>query len=279
MALLEDILARLDQQLADAKRETARQVVEEAQIVGATLTTLYLNLHFLNQEWDVVIIDEGPMAPPPVLLVAADRARHHLIVVGDPLQITPVCKFKDDLMRCWLGRDLFYHENYTLIQAGEATHHCVLLPYQGRMHTDICDLVRGPVYKGLLKDRNPLAPRPAFHPESAHAVVLYDTGHSKLARVQQPISGRSRYNEYHTEIDLLLAQLVLASIPESERYAEYIGIVTPYAGQSDHLKERIQGMDLEIYCRIGTVPTFQGLEFHMVIFDLVESPGLSIAPC
>ncbi len=278
VAVLEDILARLDQQLADTKREAARQVVEEAQIVGATLTALYLNPHLLNQEWDVVIIDEGSTAPPPAVMVAANRARHHLIVVGDPLQLAPVCKFKDNLVRRWLARDIFYHGNYTLDQAGEATHHCVLLPYQGRMHTDICDLVRWPVYKGLLKDRNPLAPRPTFQPAPAHAVVLYDTGASKLARAQQPKSGRSRYNEYHAEIDLLLAQQVLASIRESKRYAEYIGIVTPYTAQRDLLKERIQGMDLEIFCRIGTVHTFQSLEFHVVIFDLVESPGLSIAP-
>jgi len=278
VALLEETLAQLDQHIADAKRAAARQIVEEAQIVGATLTALYLNPHLLNQEWDVVIIDEASMAPSPAVLVAADRARHHLIIVGDPHQLAPVCKFKDDLVRRWLGRDVYYHGRYTLDEARQGTHHCVLLPYQGRMHTDICDLVRWPVYKGLLKDRNPLAPRPTFQPEPSHAVVLYDTGNSGLARAKQPKSGRSRYNEYHADIDLLLAQQVLIGIPESERYAEYIGIVTPYAAQRDHLKERIQGMDLEIYCRIGTVHAFQGLEFNIVICDLVESPGLEIAP-
>src|SRR5947209_8223461 len=113
VALLEDILARLDQQLADVKREAARQVVEEAQILGATLTALYLNPHLLNQKWDVVIIDEASMAPPPTVMVASDRARHHLIIVGDPHQLAPVCKFKDNLVRRWLGRDVFYHGNYT----------------------------------------------------------------------------------------------------------------------------------------------------------------------
>jgi AAA domain len=275
---LEETLAHLDQHIAEAKREAAQQVVEEAQIVGATLTALYLNPHLLNQEWDVVVIDEASMAPPPAVKVAANRARQHLIIVGDPHQLAPVCKFKDDLVRRWLGRDVFFHGRYTLDEARQGTHHCVLLPYQSRMHTDICDLVRWPVYKGLLKDRNPLAPRPPFQPEPSHAVVLYDTGNSGLARAKQPKSGQSRYNEYHAEIDLILAQQVLAGIPESERYAEYIGIVTPYAAQRDHLRERIQGMDLEIYCRIGTVHAFQGLEFNALIFDLVESPGLSIAP-
>jgi hypothetical protein len=52
-----------------------RKVIEAAQIVGATLTGLYMNPTLLNQEWDVVIVDEGSMAPPPAVLVAANRAR------------------------------------------------------------------------------------------------------------------------------------------------------------------------------------------------------------
>ena len=40
----------------------------------------------------------------------------------------------------------------------------------------------------------------------------------------------------------------------------------------------IQRTDLEIYCRVGTVHAYQGLEFDVLIFDVVESPGLAIAP-
>ncbi|MBV9616234.1 MAG: hypothetical protein JO031_12325 [Ktedonobacteraceae bacterium] len=39
-----------------------------------------------------------------------------------------------------------------------------------------------------------------------------------------------------------------------------------------------QHTDLEILSRIGTVHACQGLEFDALIFDLVESPGLRIAP-
>ncbi len=78
VALLEESLARLDQQLADTKREAARKVVEEAQIVAATLTGLYLNPHLLNQEWDVVIVDEGSMAPPPAVVVAGNCAKRRV---------------------------------------------------------------------------------------------------------------------------------------------------------------------------------------------------------
>ncbi|WP_201384208.1 hypothetical protein [Ktedonobacter sp. SOSP1-85] len=49
-ALIEDALAHLDQQVEDAKREAGRLVLESAQVVGATLTSLYLNPTLLNQQ-------------------------------------------------------------------------------------------------------------------------------------------------------------------------------------------------------------------------------------
>lgn len=281
VAWLEETLARLDQQLADTQRELARTVVEEAQIVAATLTGLYLNPHLLYQEWDVVIVDEGSMAPTPAVIVAGNRAKHHFIVIGDPQQLAPVCKFdnKERLVRHWLGVDVYTHGHYTLDEAGAGTHHSVLLPYQSRMHTDICDLVRQSVYKGLLKDRDPHAWRPAFRPEPEYPVVLCDTGGESLAVARQPKkTGRSRYNEYHAAIDIALAKQVLADLPDERRDPEYVGIVTPYTAQRDLIKELIQGTDLEVYCRVGTVHAFQGLEFDIVICDLVESPGLAIAP-
>lgn len=278
LASIEDTLARLDQRIADAKRETARLTLESAQIVGATLTGMYMNPLLLSQEWDVVIVDEGSMAPPPAVMIAANRARHHLIIVGDPLQLAPVCTFKDNLVKHWLGRDVFFHGGYTLAEAGAGTHQSILLPYQSRMHTAICDLVRGPVYKGLLKDRHPHTARPVFQPEPECAVVFYDTSEEPLAVAQKPQSGRSRSNEFHAEIDLLLAERILADLPEEHRVAECIGIVTPYTAQRDYIRKRLQETDLAPFCRVGTVHAFQGLEFAVLIFDLVESPGLEIAP-
>ncbi len=277
-ALLEEALARLDQQVIDAKREAARDVVERAQIVGVTLTGLYMNPVLLYQEWDVVIVDEGSMAPPPAVLVAANRARAHLIVVGDPHQLAPVCKFKDERIKQWLGRDIFQLGGYTLEQADAGIHHSVLLPYQGRMHSAICDLIRGTVYKGRLKDRDPNKPRPKMGPEPEHPVVLYNTGGSSRARAEQPASRSSRFNTYHAEISVHLAQLVLADFSEDARKPECIGIVTPYAAHREVLKDLVRGTDLEALSRIGTVHAFQGLEFDALIFDLVESPGLAIAP-
>lgn len=286
-ARIEKKLVQLDQQAGESKREAERLVVEKAQIVGVTLTSFYLNRTLLSQEWDVVIIDEGSMAPPPAVMIAANRARLHLIIVGDSQQTQPVCKLKDpdvqhwqevDLVQHWLGRDVFFHGGYTLEDARIGIHHCVMLAYQGRMLSPICDLIRETVYKGYLKDRNPSREaRFKVRPEPEHPVVLCDTSLVKEARAYRRAGG-SRFNPYHAKLTTSLAQQALADLPQESRFPECLGIVTPYRAQGDLIKYLIKGTELEICARVGTVHAFQALEFDIVIFDLVEAPGLTIAP-
>ena len=283
---LTEILARLDEQMKDAKREAVRTIIQEAQIVATTLTGLYLKPLLLEQEWDVVILDEASMAPPPAVYIAARRAGQHLILVGDPLQLAPVCKirdpkidtrYEDDPIQTWLAKDVFFHGGYTLEEAEHHIHHSVLLPYQGRMHPDICDLVRDPVYKGKLKDRNPSAFTRRIGPEPDHAVVLYDTSRLPLARAEHPKGGKSRYNTAHAELAVSLARTMLSDMPLPHQ-PECLGMVTPYAAQRETIKALVEGTDLEAFVRIGTIHAFQGLEFDGVIFDTTEAPGLAIAP-
>ena len=108
--------------------------------------------------------------------------------------------------------------------------------------------------------------------------MLYDSSGAERARAEQPASRSSRLNRYHAEVSVHLAQLVLESMPQESRKQECIGIVTPYAAHREVLKDLVRGTELETFARVGTVHAFQGLEFDAVIFDLVESPGLAIAP-
>ncbi len=286
IAALTETLALLDEQMKDAKGEAVRTIIQEAHIVATTLTGLYLKPHLLEQEWDIVILDEASMAPPPAVYIAARRAQQHLILVGDPLQLAPVCKirdpkietrYEDDPIQTWLAKDVFFHGGYTLEEAEQNVHHSVLLPNQGRMHPDICDLVRDPVYKGKLKDRNPSAFTRRIGPEPDHAVVLYDTSCLPLARAEHPKSGKSRYNTAHAELAVSLARTMLADMPLPHQ-PECLDMVTPYAAQRETIKALVEGTDLEALVRIGTIHAFQGLEFDGVIFDTTEAPGLAVAP-
>ncbi|GHO51448.1 DEAD/DEAH box helicase [Ktedonospora formicarum] len=275
LQLTQEMLAKMDEAREAEKRRAIRKILENAQVVGATLTTLYLNPLLLEQEWDVIIIDEGSMAPVPAVLVAARRAIRHLIIIGDPLQLAPVCSWKEPLIKHWLGLDIFAHGGYSLEEARTGAHHSALLSYQGRMSKRICDLIRHSVYQGALKDRLPDRPLCAFGPDPEHPVVLLDTTGAKNCKTERP-KAKSRLNVYHAAVVTHQAQQVLACMEESGN--EAIGVITPYTLQRDLLKERFAQAGILSACRIGTIHAFQGMEFDVVILDLVDTPSYSIAP-
>ncbi|MGF1671819.1 MAG: AAA domain-containing protein, partial [Balneolaceae bacterium] len=58
--------------------------------VATTLAKVCTSDLFHNMEFDAVVIDEGSMANLPYLMVMASRARRHIVVVGDPMQLPPI---------------------------------------------------------------------------------------------------------------------------------------------------------------------------------------------
>jgi hypothetical protein len=77
------------ERLAHCKAEIRvieNQSLIEAQVVGATLTTLFLHPYFSGRYFDLVVIDEASMAAPAALCYAATCAQESIIVIGDPLQ-------------------------------------------------------------------------------------------------------------------------------------------------------------------------------------------------
>jgi superfamily I DNA/RNA helicase len=98
-------------------------------------------------------------------------------------------------------------------------------------------------------------------------------------RAGKPTSGSSRFNEYHKVCVLDIVQQILRTLPPLESLEEEnarIGIVTPYREQANRIAKLIKAERLEKYVRVGTVHTFQGLEFETVIFDTVDSVGVTI---
>jgi energy-coupling factor transporter ATP-binding protein EcfA2 len=276
LGVLQEALALLDRDLAEVKRELARDLVDRAQVVGTTLTGLFLSPHLLKQHWDVVIVDEASMVQIPTVQLAARCAGSHLILIGDPLQLAPVCQFRQELVKYWLGTDIYTLGRYTIEEAGRGEHSCALLPYQSRMHPAICDLIRGPVYHDLLRDRDPQPPRLQLGPYPESPVVVYDT--SGQSRTTRPDGGGSRQNLFHVDLVGRLVEKMLASLPNDLLKPECLGMVTPYRPQVRLLEAELRRRNVAEWVRVGTVHTFQGLEFVGVIFDTVDAPGIDLSP-
>jgi energy-coupling factor transporter ATP-binding protein EcfA2 len=273
-------LMALEKEIKTLAKRLEEQLIAEAQIVAATLTSAYLNHSLLYGRWDVVIVDEGSMAPPPALVVAGALAAKHFIVIGDPYQLGPIFKFEKEAPRgkIWLGTDFFTLANYTLEEIAAETHHSALLRQQGRMHPEISFLVKRPIYNGLLEDREHVDPSwadkvPRIGPMEEQVVLVCDTSGSS-ARLERRRREDSPHNPFHAQCAIRLAQLVSASLPEPVR-EEQIGLITPYTRQRNEIRELVytQHPSLARQLRIGTVHAFQGLQFDAVIFDTTVSPS------
>ena len=166
--------------------------------------------------------------------------------------------------------------NYTIKDAELGMHSCALLPFQGRMHPAICDLIRRPIYEGLLRDRQPQPLRLQLAPYPEQPVVLFDTSAHPRSRTEKPPGGRSRLNVYHAELVARLVEEMLESLPDPK--PEAIGVVTPYKAQERLIGEQLRLARIARWARVGTVHTFQGLEFVGVIFDTVDAPRIPLSP-
>jgi hypothetical protein len=270
--------SQLEAQIADVDkrlRDIEKGIVENARVVGTTLTKTYINPTMASKRFEAVILDEVSMAPLPLVYVAASRADSSVTLIGDPQQLAPIVNAKTPMTKKWLERDLFGLREVSLEAAIEGKNHSVMLNVQSRMHPAIASIANKHVYDGKLDNAfneqtlKKITPLPDF------PLVLCDT-HDASPTVTRPPNGKSRKNYYHALCCLALARQVLASAPEMKQQSEHcIGIVTPYRPQLLLLQNLIRDEGLQKWVQAGTVHRFQGLEFDVVIFDTVESPGLA----
>ena len=238
-----------------------------------------------ERPFDVLILDEVSIAPLPAVYVAATHATSRVIVIGDPKQLPPIFQAEhDDRAREWLGRDLFQVAQVTLEAASTGDARSVLLDEQFRMDPAISVIARKYVYGDLLKDGisdpSSRADYAKVSPLPGKPLVLCDTSAANPLTTR-PASGKSRFNEYHVKCVLALIKQVLPMLPPPPKHSMFthrIGIVTPYWPQAQRLQQEIKTEGLVEVVRAGTIHSFQGLQFEVVIFDTVESPPITPMP-
>ena len=104
---VDEDVSRCVREYLEKQRTLARELVEHAQVVGATLTGLFSSPHLLSQHWDVVVVDEASMVSIPAIQLAARCARSHLLLFGDPKQLEPICKQEDLLLKYWPDTEIY----------------------------------------------------------------------------------------------------------------------------------------------------------------------------
>ena len=287
--------ARLDSKLADIEAALQRhqeelsrieaELIDQAQVICCTLTKNYMGRELADQTFDAVIVDEVSMALPPLLFLAANRARARVIPVGDFLQLPPVVRSDTDVSERRLRQDAFHLSGVAVGTApAKGVTALAKLTTQQRMVPAIADVARHLAYgpSGIEDDASVIGRESPdwLDPFPSSALVIVDTSDLHCWSGKQPGS-LSRFNLYSATLAVELAALAAAGCPEpglSE--PPHIGIVTPYAAQRRLLARLVRDLELTQWVLAGTVHTFQGSEANLILFDAVlDDPYWSAMLC
>jgi superfamily I DNA and/or RNA helicase/uncharacterized protein YukE len=269
-------IEEIDTKLAQVEHE----VINNAAVIGATLTKTYLSDDIQGRKFDTVILDEASMAPIPALWTAALLSDNNLIIVGDFKQLPPIVLSNNELTKKWLGRDIFevsgLKEKWT---KGDLPPYFVQLIKQHRMLPELAK-VANLFYDGTLKNG---AIDPTKEKEFSkwykedwphdNPVVLVDIGPLN-AWVTSVVKGfnSSRLNFLSATVSIDIAQQLLSEDRSQRKKGatKPILIVSPYRAHAKLVNILLRDFaQLHDEVLAGTVHSFQGSEADVVIFDMV----------
>jgi hypothetical protein len=260
-----------------AAADDARSLVRNASAIFVTLTKLYTDRNLLPElSWDTVIIDEASMAMPPLVALAAARARKRVVVVGDMYQLPPIVRSPSDSPAGrYLGVDAFKLSGVTdALDENQEIPTLARLMVQHRMHPDIAGVAKTLIehYKDLENHPDVIGraePTIVSALGTSAALVVVDTADLRPWSGKMPGS-LSRFNFLSGQIAVELAAAYASTIAEPpENVAPPIGVIAPYSAQRRYMSQLVQTLQLERWVTAGTVHTFQGNECDVIIFDSV----------
>lgn len=270
-------LSRLEMHYQKIKEKLKRRegtALEEASVVGTTLSKAAIDSLIYDNEYDLVIVDEASMAYIPQLAFAATLGKR-VIICGDFKQLPPISSSFHPLVKKWLNEDIFHRSGVAkVIEAGGHHPQLLLLPEQRRMHPSISSFTNRYIYHSRVYDHPSVAEARASivmkRPFKGDGGILFDV--PQVSQWGLTHKG-SRWNPISGILSISLAVEALQDGVTS------LGIVTPYRVQAQWIKTLLdegisrdwEGPALQLYA--STVHGFQGSENDMMIFDVVDGPN------
>ncbi len=267
-------IKQLEQQIAAVRK----QVMDEAVVVGATLSMTYMSADLQTQPYDVLFIDEISMAPLLPMFYAMGLVSSSCILIGDFLQLPPIgTQSKDEQLQRWQNRSFFEQIGMNSVIKAKCSEFVKPLSVQYRMNPSIASIPNELFYGGILQSGDVTRSRVLSDRwVQEQPLVLVDTSESNPWMKRGP-HGQSRCNPYHATLAAVLAQEYIAEQAGNEKEIT-VGIVVPYRAQKDLIDvvlDESLGKNSPERKRIevNTVHSFQGGEKDVIICDSVESEG------
>ncbi len=270
-----DRIAQIDKDLS----EIQRKVFASAVMIGTTVTRTYTDPDFPETPFDVFVLDEASMAPLPHTYWAMSCTRTSAVIVGDFLQLSPICISDEDqlMARKWLGRSIYQLLGVDSVRKAKPDKGVYLLDTQYRMHPVISSIPNALFYSKLLKDAPITKKRTCSHDLGSSSLLLVDTSEASPWCSRAP--NRSHFNVYSAVLTANIANQVVASLRVGSDTPSSVATIVPYTAQSVLIRKVMEeiGVDMKAH-RVANVHRFQGSEAAVVIFDVTDGPGVRMAP-
>lgn len=268
-AELRQARARLKELLQEYRNESSL-AIEQARVIGATLSRFVLSDDVWEWRPDAILLDEASMVSFPWVLLAATGAASRLVVYGDFRQLPPVYVARTEAAHRWLRSDAFEVAGVRArIDDGEDDPRVTLLDTQYRMAPSIGGMISDFAYGGRLRT-DPRAGESAAllsagdpFPDRSLVVVDTSTLRSGCDTERKPGSF-SRVNPLHIALGLSLAAA-----------AEHAALVNPYRAQARLYAAGAR--DVAHSVTAATIHRYQGSEQDCVVFDAVEALPMTAA--
>jgi hypothetical protein len=268
----------LEEEIFDQLNVNEMVELRRKKLVATTMAKVCTSELFMDMEFDAVVVDEASMANIPYLMVLANKAKEHMVIVGDPMQLPPIAITDDYEAKDFLEQDVFslasgaesVEELFDWHDAHPKT--TCFFDTQYRLKEDLADLISKVFYQGRLKTAEVDSitdddfSGPAQATSSNPSVSVLDT--SKFApRLVQKADGRGfqPVNEVH---QFLIEKLVKRFLLKHQVPMEEIGVIVPFRSAVYDVRRKLREAGYE-HVEVGTIHTFQGREKDVILFDTV----------
>lgn len=249
-----------DDREAHPSQRRRKRFIEQAELIACTLAKAVTDPFVRERRFDVLLIDEGSMAPLPYVAGLSALCRKRVVIGGDFRQLPPISSVREAEESRLLGTDIFRQAG--IVSRDGVVHrpwNLVALAEQWRMCAPICELVNEPMYGGILRTPEHL------QVDAEECLYLVET--ASVRACSDRTSGYSHFNVASALVCVGLTQRLLKESPFAR-----VGIVTPYNAQAGLIHAMLLDCDLAHEVRVATVHRFQGEERSVIIFDCVDAP-------
>jgi len=255
--------------------QMVRQVIQSANIIFCTASSVHTDAAFKDLPFDNLIIDEASMMSVPHFVILTENIQSRIIIAGDFRQLGPVVLSGSARANKWLKQDLFEFAGLRY-KTNDLSHpNLAQLTIQRRFNRAICSIINKPLYDGKLTTDD--QPKQTFlvdySPEPGSHISYIELDEKRGFKCETTKKG-SRFNDYSARFIVNTLLLPLEHHPLLDEI-KYIGVISPYRAQVNRLINLISnasiGDQLQNKLKIGTIHAFQGSEADLLIIDLVES--------